>query len=96
MFPPLSSGVQNQPSTQQEFSTFAFWREPIVDLRLGKAVEALEVTEAASKTAASEAAPEPTSEPAAVVPVVDAAVKDKDEKAAAAAVAADPAQDKIL
>ena len=38
MFPPLS-GVQNQPSTHQEFSTFAFWREPIVDLRLGKAME---------------------------------------------------------
>ena len=92
MFPPLS-GVQCQPSTHQEFSTFAFWREPIVDLRLGKAVEALEVTEAASEAASPE---QPTSEPAAVVPVVDAAVKDKDEKAAAAAVAADPAQDKIL
>ena len=68
VFPPLS-GVQNQPSTQQEFSTFAFWREPIIDLRLTKAVEA-----------ASEVISEP-----AMAAVVDAAVrKDRDEKAAAA------------
>ena len=93
MFPPLS-GVQCQPSTHQEFSTFAFWREPIIDLRLGKAVEAVEVTEASSTTA-SDAAPEPKSEPA-ILSVVDAAVKDKDEKPAAAAVVAGPAQDKIL
>ena len=74
MFPPLS-GVQNQPSTQQEFSTFAFWREPIIDLRLSKAVEA---------AAAAEASTEVISEPA-MAAVVDAAVrKDRDEKAVAA------------
>ena len=77
MFPPLS-GVQNQPSTQQEFSTFAFWREPIIDLRLSKAVE----DAAAAEVGAS---PEVISEPA-MAAVVDAAVrKDRDEKAAAAA-----------
>ena len=76
MFPPLS-GVQNQPSTQQEFSTFAFWREPIIDLRLSKAVEATAAAEA-------EASTEVLSEPA-MAAVVDAAVrKDLDEKGAAA------------
>lgn len=76
MFPPLS-GVQNQPSTQQEFSTFAFWREPIIDLRLSKAVEAAAAAEA-------EASTEVLSEPA-MAAVVDAAVrKDRDEKAVAA------------
>ena len=78
MFPPLS-GVQNQPSTQQEFSTFAFWREPIIDLRLSKAVEA-----AAAAAAEAEASTEVLSEPA-MAAVVDAAVrKDRDEKAVAA------------
>ena len=77
MFPPLS-GVQNQPSTQQEFSTFAFWREPIIDLRLSKAVEA------AAAAAEAEASTEVLSEPA-MAAVVDAAVrKDRDEKAVAA------------
>jgi len=76
VFPPLS-GVQNQPSTQQEFSTFAFWREPIIDLRLSKAVEAAAAAEA-------EASTEVLSEPA-MAAVVDAAVrKDRDEKAVAA------------
>ena len=84
MFPPLSSGVQNQPSTQQEFSTFAFWREPIIDLRLSRAVEAADVTpgEAASTS--------PEAGGPAMAAVVDAAVRrDRDEKEAAAAAAKD-------
>merc|ERR1719150_486181 len=55
VFPPLSSGVQNQPSTQQEFSTFAFWREPIIDLRLSRAVEAADVTSGEAASASPEA-----------------------------------------
>ena len=77
MFPPLS-GVQNQPSTHQEFSSFAFWREPIIDLRLSKAVEAAEVTSEAALNSPEAGGP-------AMATVVDAAVKkDRDEKAAAA------------
>ena len=79
VFPPLS-GVQNQPSTQQEFSTFAFWREPIIDLRLSKAVEAVDVTSGEA------AATSPEAGGPAMAAVVDAAVrKNRDEKAAAAA-----------
>ena len=84
MFPPLS-GVQNQPSTHQEFSTFAFWREPIVDLRLNRAIED-DAKAVASNEAASATSEQQQPEQPAILPVVDAAVKkDKDEKAAAAA-----------
>ncbi len=33
VFPPLGADAET-PSTHQEFSSFAFWREPILDIRL--------------------------------------------------------------
>ena len=90
MFPPLS-GVQNQPSTHQEFSTFAFWREPILDIRLAKAMEEESAAAANSNSNDAAAGPEASSAPLpALAEVVDAAVtKDNDERSRAASAAPD-------
>ena len=89
MFPPLS-GVQNQPSTHQEFSTFAFWREPILDIRLAKAMAEDSAGAANSNpndAAGSEACTAPLP---ALAEVVDAAVtKDNEQRSRAASAAPD-------
>jgi hypothetical protein len=39
--------VQNSPSTHQEYSTFAYWREPIIDIQLNKQMEQQKIDEMA-------------------------------------------------
>ncbi len=65
--------MQNSPSTHQEFSSFAYWREPILDIKLDKAME--EAASGLHATALTPAASAP-----AMAEVVVAAV-DKEKKA---------------
>lgn len=39
--------MQNSPSTHQEYSTFAYWREPIIDIQLNKQMEQQKIDEMA-------------------------------------------------
>ena len=69
----MSGVVQNSPSTHQEFSTFAYWREPIIEIRMEKEMSK-EEKKGEEKSKVSEKEKSPT-----MADVVVAAVAEKEK-----------------